>query len=398
MSEYQYYEFRTIDRSLTEREISELRALSTRARITPTSFINFYNWGDFRGDPDALMEEYFDAFLYFANWGTRRVMLRLPRRLVDSEQTSSYCCGEHASQRVTDDWVILEFWSDEEAGEDLDEDEGTLASLIALRADLLAGDCRALYLGWLLSVQMGDLDDEEEADEPPVPAGLGELTGSLTSFSEFLRIDADLIAVAAERSDTRLAVQPSREEWIAWIRRLPESEKEALLLRVAEGQDLHLRGELLQRFRRDSAAASGAEDAEALTAGNSLGRRTAGDLLAAAEQHAEERRHQEAARQAAERAREEREQAVARATYLDTLQGREPEIWRRVEAMIETKKPKEYDQAVTLLVDLQDLSARSRRDEEFQTRVGELRERHVLKVSLLQRLNRAGVGTPSVLK
>src|SRR5713101_6312513 len=100
MSEYQYYEFRTIDRSLTTSEIRELRVLSTRAQITPTSFVNFYNFGDFRGNPELLMERYFDAFLYFANWGTRRLMFRVPRRLVESDQASIYCCGEHASQSV----------------------------------------------------------------------------------------------------------------------------------------------------------------------------------------------------------------------------------------------------------------------------------------------------------
>ena len=47
MSEYQYYEFRTIDRPLTQREMRELRAISTRAEISPTSFTNFYTFGDF---------------------------------------------------------------------------------------------------------------------------------------------------------------------------------------------------------------------------------------------------------------------------------------------------------------------------------------------------------------
>ena len=40
MSEYQYYEFQAIDRPLTEKEMRELRSYSTRARITPTSFVN----------------------------------------------------------------------------------------------------------------------------------------------------------------------------------------------------------------------------------------------------------------------------------------------------------------------------------------------------------------------
>ncbi|MBL7213437.1 MAG: hypothetical protein ISS61_13755 [Desulfobacteraceae bacterium] len=48
MSEYQYYEFRAIDRPLDEKAIQSLRNLSSRAQITPTSFVNEYNWGILR--------------------------------------------------------------------------------------------------------------------------------------------------------------------------------------------------------------------------------------------------------------------------------------------------------------------------------------------------------------
>ncbi len=61
MSEYQYYEFLAIDRPLTKEQMAELRALSSRATITSTRFQNAYNWGDFRGNPEVLMEKYFDA-------------------------------------------------------------------------------------------------------------------------------------------------------------------------------------------------------------------------------------------------------------------------------------------------------------------------------------------------
>jgi hypothetical protein len=54
VSEYQYYEFQAIDRSLTMAEQQELRALSTRARISATSFVNSYEWGDFKGNPSRL--------------------------------------------------------------------------------------------------------------------------------------------------------------------------------------------------------------------------------------------------------------------------------------------------------------------------------------------------------
>ena len=85
MSEYQYYEFAAIDRPLTREQMSRLRALSTRATITPMRFCNFYTWGDFKGDPLALIEEYFDAFVYVTNWGTHELMLRLPRRLLAAQ-------------------------------------------------------------------------------------------------------------------------------------------------------------------------------------------------------------------------------------------------------------------------------------------------------------------------
>lgn len=45
MSEYQYYEFVAVDRPLTSVQQQELRALSTRARITSSSFVNDYQWG-----------------------------------------------------------------------------------------------------------------------------------------------------------------------------------------------------------------------------------------------------------------------------------------------------------------------------------------------------------------
>src|SRR5215471_12825645 len=90
MSEYQYYEFQAIDRPLVEADVRALRALSTRARITATSFINSYEWGNFKGDPATLMKRWFDLHLYLTNWGTRRLMIRLPRRLLDRQRLDRF--------------------------------------------------------------------------------------------------------------------------------------------------------------------------------------------------------------------------------------------------------------------------------------------------------------------
>jgi DDE superfamily endonuclease len=194
MSEYQYYEFQAIDRPLTEREMGELRSFSSRATITPTRFVNHYEWGSFKGNPSAWMEKYFDAFLYLANWGTHELMLRLPRRVLDLATAKQYCCGESASARAKSEQVTLEFRSESESGEWVDEDTDHLASLIPLRADIASGDLRALYLAWLTCVQSRELDEADE--EPPCPSGLGRLSAPLEAFIEFMRIDRDLLGYA----------------------------------------------------------------------------------------------------------------------------------------------------------------------------------------------------------
>jgi hypothetical protein len=100
VSEYQYYEFRALDKRLTP-EQQRLRSLSSRAEISATRFTNEYSYGDFRGDPGRLLEEYFDAYLYAANWGTRELAFRLPRTLLDAE-TARRCCGEEDRAWVTE--------------------------------------------------------------------------------------------------------------------------------------------------------------------------------------------------------------------------------------------------------------------------------------------------------
>lgn len=84
VSEYQYYEFQALDRPLGEEDRKALRTLLSRARITATSFTNSYEWGNFKGLRDELMARWFDLHLYLANWGSRRLMIRFPRRLIDA--------------------------------------------------------------------------------------------------------------------------------------------------------------------------------------------------------------------------------------------------------------------------------------------------------------------------
>lgn len=96
MSEYQYYEFLAIDHLLDKADQAALRSISTRARITASSFMNSYKWGSFKGDPAEFMDRWFDLHLYLANWGSRRLMIRLPARRVDRSILDGFL-GEAAS-------------------------------------------------------------------------------------------------------------------------------------------------------------------------------------------------------------------------------------------------------------------------------------------------------------
>ena len=122
-------------------------------RITATSFTNAYEWGDFKGDPATLMENWFDLHLYLANWGSRRLMIRLPKRLVDRHLLDAFLSQvDCAELRVVGENLILDIDRGELEFEDWDDGSGWLAALAPLRAEALAGDLRLFYLLWLTAV------------------------------------------------------------------------------------------------------------------------------------------------------------------------------------------------------------------------------------------------------
>ncbi len=152
-------------------------------------------------------------------------------------------------------------------------------------------------------------------------------------------------------------------------------DKDELILRIALGDDVHLQVELLRRFRGQHPETSEADTPN----------RTVGEMLDAAQARRQERREQE-------RARRERKRVVAREKHLESLALREEQAWQRVSMLIDAKKPGEYDAAVELLKDLQSVAEGQSRLEAFEQRFQRLRQQHLRKSSLLERLDRAGLG------
>jgi hypothetical protein len=388
VSEYQYYEFLAIDRPLDDAEQAEVRSLSTRARITATSFVNEYHWGDFKGNPNRLMERYYDAHLYVTNWGTHQVMLSLPCDLLDPGVVEDYCVGDQLSSWVADEFIVLDFTSEENSGEfDSDDDaEALLSAIVGVRAELAAGDLRPLYLAWLAAYGAWERDEDvfdRDADddlEPPVPPGLAMLTAAQRALAGFLRLDHDLIAIAAQASPPLEETADGPDDLAAWVARLPVTEKNRLLARVVQGEAARVRMELLRGFRRDTTPAIPAP-----------ARRTVADLLDDAARRRADHERRLAAQRADEEARRDQARVLARERRLDELAHQEEAAWARVDALITTRKPTEYDTAVTLLTDLQTLAERHDRNDTFTLRIMEIRQAHARKPSLIERLNRAGI-------
>ncbi len=386
MSEYQYYEFLAVDRPLTAAEQAEVRQLSTRARITATSFTNEYHWGDFKGSPDQLMQRYYDAHLYLANWGTHRIMLRLPRTLLDPKIAGRYCVDGQVSISTTRDYVILDLTSEDEAGEWVEDAEDSLSAIVGVRSELAAGDLRPLYLAWLSGYGVWErdedaFDDEDEEDaEPPVPPGLGSLTAAQRALADFLRLDSGLLEVAAETSPGLPEVGDDARTLARHIARLPVSDKDRLLMLVAADQAARARMELLRSFRGDP------DDQR-----DSRARRTVAELLDTAATRRLQREQRAEAMASAQQALHEQQRAAARQRRLHELAQDLETAWADAERLISTKLPAQYDAAVTLLRDLREIAQREDQAQEFARRFTALREAHLRKPSLIARFDRAGL-------
>ena len=376
MSEYQYYEFQAIDRPLSDADRQALRELSTRARITATSFTNEYHWGDLKADPVRLMERWFDLHLYLANWGTRRLMIRLPQRLVARSWLARFLRGADGDMvrvRESGENLIVDIHNDDDEPHYSYEEDNTdcLAAIAPLRADVLAGDWRMFYLLWLTAVESGRLND---GATEPLP-GIGPLTGALKAFADFFGIDADLVQAAAESPLHAGGGDLSEAEVRVLVAAIPDPEKTALLCRLVAG-DPHIAAELGRKVR-DAAATAGDADAS---------HRTVADLRARAAEIRKQAEAAEAARIEAERQRRARAAEQERRARLVAVRRQGAAVWGEIETEVEKRHAAGYDRALALLIDLRALAQEDAALEAFSDRVRSLRDRHSRKSRFIERL------------
>jgi hypothetical protein len=376
MSEHQHYEFLAIDKPLDKSAMAELRAISTRAEITSTRMVNEYQFGDFRGNPKKLLAKYFDVFFYYANWGTHRLMFRLPLGSIDLETAQSYRVDNQMEVTSERDHVVLDFCSKEDCCES-DWWEWSVDDLAPLRRDLMTGDLRCLYLAWLAGADHGGVDDDEL--EPPVPPGLANLTDSLAEFAKFMYLAENLIEAAASDSAPISKTQP-KDDFLPWVAQLPEKQKNEWIVEMMLGDGARLGATALSLFQRSKRSS---------TVHASPGRRSVAELRAAGDARQQVRNREQAELAAKKKAEADRKAADARTKHLDSIQGQEDKLWQKIEQLVMTKQPNKYDEAAILLRDLYELSKRGS-GVQFANALRDLQHRHAAKRSFIRRLLKAG--------
>lgn len=380
MSEYQYYEFAAIDRPLTRREMDKLRAVSSRAAITPSSFVNHYEWGDLKADPTDWMRRYFDAFVYTANWCSCWLALRAPMTLFRKAELKPYISKYTLTIDASDEHWVFNWTLDESGNYDRfaeDDGSGWMCRLTPLREELLRGDLRPLYLGWLA----GAAAMSDATLEPEVPPGLADLSPAQRALAEFLEVDPDLLAAACINSPDAPSAGIGEAQYLdTWLETWSNSDMKAVLRHIAMGKGREAERQVRSQYtvwlnaRRPSHSSVNP-------------RRTVAGLRELAESAAAERKKREA------RARKQREaeRRQQRETHLRQMMAKAKAHWKTADTLARRGVASSYDQAVDILAELAEGYALTSSRAAFERDLQRFLAAHTKRRALLRRLAEAGL-------
>jgi hypothetical protein len=375
MSEYQRYEFMTIDRPLTRAQLDAVNALSSHIEASSTHAFIEYHWGDFKHNPIGVLHEFFDGFLYWANWGAPELAFRFPHGILPVDLIDGYDLEDFVTFTRHRDYDILDIhFGEMEAPDQWIDYE--LGSLIAIRDELMEGDLRALYIVWLAGQLMMEGYDEEEDEEeeeeedweisvPPVPPGFGTLTAAQQALAELLRVPDELLVAAARHSNA--AVSTTGDDVAAWVELLPPERQHEYLVRLAHNEPGLSR--LLVRELRELG-----QDKTRVT--TPTGERVTYATLLAEGKAIE-----------AQLEREKREQEqLARQRRLQDIHDHQDDYWHQVDLAVTRGTGPGYDEAVRVLIELREAAEQFKETREFQERFRTWVRAHLRRPAFIKRL------------
>jgi len=360
MSEYQRYEFMTSNWPLTREELEAVNELSSHIEASSTHAVIEYEWGDFKHDPIRVLQDFFDGFLYWANWGAPRLAFRFPQGILPATLLDDYDCDDFVTFSRHKEHDILDIcFGEMEAPEEWVDYE--LGSLMPVRDELMDGDLRALYIAWLaFQAMIGGYDDgaedEYEVSAPPVPPGLATLTSAQQALAELLRVPDELLAAAARHS-SQGTIAPE-DDFALWPGLLPSDRQLVRELREL-GQD------------KNEAQQSESEHVTFTT------------LVAESKGIKRQR----------ERERLKLEQ-LAHQRRLQELHDHSEMFWRQAEQAASRGSGSGYDEATRVLVELRNTARHFNELEKFEAEYQDWVSSHLRRPSLLRRLHDEGFPQP----
>src|SRR5947209_4854743 len=384
MSEYQRYEFMTIERPLTRAQLDAVNDLSSHIEASSTHALIEYHWGNFKHDPIKVLHEFFDAFLYWANWGSPHLAFRFPHGALPTDLLTGYDLDDFVEFTRHADYDILDIhFGEMEAPNQWTEYE--LGSLIGIRDELMEGDLRALYIAWLASQRMmggydeeeeeGEWDDEEEDGEgkedeegssvPPVPPAFETLTAAQHALAELLQMPQELLVAAARHSSP--AGPSTDDDFVTWVKLLPAERQHEYLVRLAHNEPglSRLLVKELRELGRDKTTAT----------------QPTGEHVTYATLLAESK----AIKDQLEREKREQER-LARQRHLQEIHDHQDNYWHQVDQAVMRGSGTGYDEATQLLIELREATNQFKETQAFQERFRTWVRPHLRRPAFVKRL------------
>jgi hypothetical protein len=240
-------------------------------------------------------------------------------------------------EKTATHWILTWQLSESESYERFAEYQGCnwMGQLVPLRDELLRGDLRALYLGWLSYIH--ELNDD--ALEPPVPAGLGELSTAQDDLIDFLEIDVDFVHVAAMASPP-LTNDHSNTDHQTWLDTISIEQAKQLLALLLDGRGQEAERQVKSEFFT--------WQREQVHPPKQQTRRKVSELRKLAEIAEQERKEHEAI--AAKKAAGEKQRQLEQ--YLRTMYADAELLWASADTKAQRATAANYDEATRLIKEL----------------------------------------------